>query len=90
MSKTKRYSISVLGHHVGSVWADKVQMGDEFGCSDDGMWFVIGDETALVLTVRPGIEVSCQDGDESIALTPDSIRAANQKESSGTAQSVAE
>jgi len=83
---TRQYSIEALGQHLGSIWADNVQMGGELG-SDAHMCFVIGGEPALVLTMRPGLIITSRDeAGQRIELTPDSIRAANQREACGTAQ----
>lgn len=89
---SQMYTVRVLDQHVAYIWADSVETGENYGQSKpNALWFRLGEETAGSVDLRPGVEVvMLTDANEWLQITPDSVRAANQKESSETAQTAAE
>lgn len=92
------YTVFVLGQVAGWLWAERVITGDQYGsCDPDNgntLWFVVGsggkEEAVASFESRPGVEIKVLEADDWRIVTPDSVRAANQKESSQTAQTAAE
>lgn len=94
MTKSTQYSIHILGQLSVWIWADEIETGERYSGhlgSPDDLWFRLGGVTVGSVKGQPGVEVKTLGDDmEWTTITPDSVRAANQKESSGTAQPAAE
>lgn len=88
-----QYALSVMGNHIASLWADRLEPRDAKTEGCEGFWLYLGDEMTGCLTIRPGVELLGKDAEghwRPVALSSVNSPDATQKEHCATAQPAGE